>query len=150
MSIDGYCLNQLLPDVQQPFCRRESYSIEGGADARVPLAMAMFGLATLPLIQRIKNANTTQCWFADDAAAGARLLCLRHWWDSLTKVGPKFGYFPNGIKTYLVTKPDKVDEATELFSDTDVHVTCAGRRYLGGALGTEAFEQQFLEAKIWE
>ena len=115
-----------------------------------PLAMAMFGLATLPLIQRIKNANTTQCWFADDAAAGARLLCLRQWWDSLTKVGPKFGYFPNGIKTYLVTKPGKIDEATELFSDTDVHVTCAGRRYLGGALGTEAFEQQFLDAKIRE
>ena len=70
-----------------------------------PLAMAMFGLATLPLIQRIKNANTTQCWFADDAAAGACLLCLRLWWDSLTKVGPKFGYFRTALK--LIWSPSQ-------------------------------------------
>ena len=34
-----------------------------------PLAMALFGLATLPVIEQLKNAHTTQCWFADDAAA---------------------------------------------------------------------------------
>ena len=115
-----------------------------------PLAMAMFGLATLPLIRKLNDTSTTQCWFADDAAAGARLLSLRQWWDRLVKLGPSFGYFPNAIKTYLVAKPGKVCDATEIFNGTNVQITCVGRRYLGGALGTEMFEQQFLETKIGE
>ena len=115
-----------------------------------PLAMALFGLATLPLIEQLKNAHTIQCWFADDAAAGSRLHSLRQWWDQLTKIGPKYGYFPNGVKTYLVAKPESVDNAKEVFGNTNVQITCFGRKYLGGALGTEAFEKEFIEAKISE
>ena len=95
------------------------------------LAIVMFGLATLPLIQHIKDADTIQCWFADDAAAGARLLRLRRWWDMLTRIGQPYRYFPNCTKTYLIAKPDKLEEATEVFGDTFVQITCAGRRYLG-------------------
>ena len=115
-----------------------------------PLAMAMFGLATIPLIRQLHNVSTTQCWFADDAAAGARLLCLRQWWDRLVKVGPSFGYFPNAIKTHLVVKPDKANNAAEIFNNTNIQINCAGARYLGGALGTDGFERQFLETKVGE
>ena len=70
--------------------------------------------------------------------------------DPLVKIGSSFGYFLNAIKTYLVAKLDKVSDGTEIFNNTDVQITCAGRRYLGRALGTEVFEQQFLETKIGE
>ena len=113
-----------------------------------PLAMAMFGLATVPLIQRIQTAHTIQCWFADDAAAGGRLSNLLQWWRLLEKIGPQHGYFPNEIKTYLVVKPDREDQARDLFSQTDVQITCAGKNYLGGALGTESFEAEFMASKI--
>lgn len=113
-----------------------------------PLAMVMFGLATVPLIQRVRTANTVQCWFADDAASGGRLHSLLKWWHLLETIGPQYGYFPNEIKTYLVVKPDKEDQARKVFHGTDVQITSAGKNYLGGALGTEAFEAKFMVNKI--
>ena len=69
------------------------------------------------------------------------------------KIGPKYVCFPNGVKTYLVAKPKSVNKAKEVFGKTNFQITCSGRKYLGGALGTEAF-QEFIEAKIsdwfWE
>ena len=83
-----------------------------------PLAMAMFGLATVPLIRRIATQGATQAWFADDAGCGGHLLKLRRWWDLLCDVGPKFGYYPNAAKTFLVAKPEREDEARTVFSGT--------------------------------
>ena len=40
------------------------------------LAMTMFGLTTLPLINATKKAGASQCWFADDAASGGRFIRL--------------------------------------------------------------------------
>ena len=38
-----------------------------------PLAMAMYGIGTLPLILQLRE-NVTQCWYADDATAGGKRL----------------------------------------------------------------------------
>ena len=35
-----------------------------------PLAMAMFALASEPLIQKVETMGAKQVWFADDAASG--------------------------------------------------------------------------------
>ena len=102
--------------------------------------MTMFGLATLPLINATKTAGASQCWFADDAASGGRLIRLRAWWDILSVTGPLYGYYPNAVKTFLVVKSDLHDEVTEVFRDTNVEITCVGHRYLGGALGTPTFD----------
>ena len=61
--------------------------------------MAMFALATVPLILAVAENNSTQAWFADDAASGGRLHALRRWWDNLATVGPSYGYNPNATKT---------------------------------------------------
>ena len=113
-----------------------------------PLAMVMFGLATVPMIERLKSANTVQCWFADDGAAGGRLRHLWQWWEGLAKIGPQYGYYPNESKTHLVVKPQKEQEARKVFKSTEVQITCAGRSYLGGALGTKLFEEEFMAGKI--
>ena len=63
-----------------------------------PLAMAMYGLATLPLIRRL-DGLCTQVWYADDSAAIGKLAQLREWWDKLATDGPSFGYFANPSKT---------------------------------------------------
>ncbi len=64
--------------------------------------MPMYALATIPLINKLSNNNTTQIWYADDAAAVGKLSDLREWWDTLTKEGPAFGYYPNPQKTCMV------------------------------------------------
>ncbi len=48
-----------------------------------PLAMPMYALASIPLINKLSNNNTTQIWYADDAAAAGKLSDLREWWDTL-------------------------------------------------------------------
>ena len=113
-----------------------------------PLAMAMFALATLPLIAKTKTDGSKQAWFADDAAAGGILQSLRSWWDTLVENGPSFGYYPNALKTYLVVKPGKEDQARKIFEGTAVQITIEGRRYLGGALGTQEFVEKFMADKV--
>ena len=88
-----------------------------------PLAMAMYAIATVPLIKRISNSDVIQSWYADDAAAGGILPGLRKWWDDLVSTGPDYGYFPNAKKTLLLVKDHLVAEATELFNDTGIEVT---------------------------
>ena len=42
--------------------------------------------------------------FVDDFSAAEKLKSLLQWWATLFKIGPKFGYFPEPIKSCLVTK----------------------------------------------
>ena len=53
-----------------------------GQPKGTPLAMAMYAVAVIPLIDRVAN-NARQIWFADDASAGGRLEDLHNWWDAL-------------------------------------------------------------------
>ena len=115
-----------------------------------PLAMTMFALATVPLINAIATDETVQAWFADDAASGGRIQYLRQWWDRLADFGPRFCYYPNPAKTHLLVKPEKFDKATDVFGDTGVEISCEGKRYLGGALGTDEYGEKFLAAKVEE
>ena len=140
-------------------CYRESTSLYAGGSVLLsqegttqgdPLAMAMFALASIPLIQRIASPATPQTWFADDAASGGKLRNIRSWWDQLNIHGPRFGYFPNAAKTFLLVKSPKLAEAEDVFSGTGIHITDEGRRYLGGAIGSDEFIQEVLRAKVAE
>ena len=51
-----------------------------------PLAMSMYVLGIMPLIQKLKG--TQQVWLADDAAAGGSLDNLKEWWSCLFQLGP--------------------------------------------------------------
>ena len=53
-----------------------------------PLSMAIYALGTLHLIDRVKQADLVQTWFADDACAGSCLSKLFKWWSALCKEGP--------------------------------------------------------------
>ena len=112
-----------------------------------PLAMAMYGLAVLPLIRRLSDL-AQQVWYADDATGGGSLHRVRGWWDKLNVVGPTFGYFPNAIKTWLVVKEPVLAAAQSLFQDTAINITSDGRRLLGAPLGTEGFCRDFLEKRV--
>ena len=113
-----------------------------------PLSMTMFALAIVPLIQKVSTKHTTQSWFADDSACGGQLRWLRKWWDSLLVMGPAFGYYPNAVKTSLVVKPEKVEEAHLEFKGTGVEITTVGRRYLGGCIGSREYARDDLAARV--
>ena len=95
-----------------------------------PLAMAMYALAVTPLIHHLRSSDpaVSQVWYADDAT-GVRGKCaaLRKWWDTLSQLGPLFGYIPNTSKTYLVVKDKYVAAARHVFSGTGVVISADGQ-----------------------
>ena len=79
------------------------------------LAMAMYGLARIPLIQRL-NGHCKQVWYADDSAAFGSIEHLQSWWEKLTAEGPSFGYYVNPSKTWLVTRDLHLQNAVKIFA----------------------------------
>ena len=73
---------------------------------------------------------------------------LRTWWKDLVKFGPKFGYFPNASKSWLVTKESTHNLGKELFGDEGIQVTDEGRPYLGAAIGTVSYTNDYVRAKV--
>ena len=88
-----------------------------------PLAMTMYALGTLPLIQSLQEEEATQIWYADDASAGGQVAQLCKWWERLTATGPLFGYLPNSSKSWLVVKSQRLQKAKDLFRETGVNIT---------------------------
>ena len=112
-----------------------------------PLAMPMYALATIPLIKEL-DGHCKQIWYADDAAAVGKITDLRDWWDKLTSLGPRYGYFPNPSKTWLVTKGGLHPTADTIFATTGVKVTSDGRPYLGAAIGSPSYISSYVEGKV--
>ena len=60
----------------------------------------------------------------------------------------RFGYFPNAKKTWLVVKGQFLEHARHLFSNTCVNITAEGRPYLGAAIGSRAFIEDYVSSKV--
>ena len=114
-----------------------------------PLAMPMYGLATIPLIRRL-DGLCKQIWYADDSAAIGTVEQLHAWWNRLAAEGPAFGYFPNPSKTWLVTKQRHFDEASNMFAGSGVNVTLDGRPYLGAVIGSQEYVEEYVSSKVRE
>ena len=42
--------------------------------------------------------------YADDFTAGATVKDVKYWWETLCELGPKFGYYHEASKTWLIVK----------------------------------------------
>ncbi len=105
----------------------------------------MYGLATIRYIIRKLDGFCKQVWYADDSATIGQ---LHDWWNKLAAVGPAFGYFPNPSKTWLVTKPNHLDRATNIFAGSGVNITSEGRPYLDAAIGSCECIEEYVNTKV--
>ena len=112
-----------------------------------PLAMPMYAISIVPVIQQLKGL-ARQVWYADDAAAGGSLLQLRDWWSGLLSFAPHFGYHVNVAKTWLVVKEECLASAQRVFGDSGIQITSAGRPYLGAALGSSHYIRLYTGSEI--
>ena len=83
-----------------------------------PFAMPMYALATVPLINRLSKGSIKQIWYADDAAAVGKVSQLREWWEMLTL-------------------------GSSTFDQTGVNITPDGRPYLGTAIGSPSYVENY-------
>lgn len=116
-----------------------------------PLAMAFYGLSTLPLQNELRfgEPEVKQVWLADDATGAGKLRSLRRWWDIMIEHGKRYGYYVNEEKSWLIlSDPDLIELATEIFAGTDIKITTAGKRHLGAAIGTVDFRKEYVSEKV--
>ena len=106
------------------------------------VSIAIYGLRVTPLINMLidilsneYSANVNVMAYADDFSAAGNLKDLRRWWSVLTEIGPKFGYYPEPTKTWLVVKPCASEKVESIFFGTKIKIT-EGCRYLGGSVVT--------------
>ena len=98
------------------FIDNETILSREGTTQGDPLAMAMFAIASIPLINELSSsADVKQLWYADDASAIGSFVELRKWWDNINTVRGAYGYFPNAEKTSLLVKDNAFDLAREIF-----------------------------------
>ena len=48
--------------------------------------------------------QTREVAFADDLTVAGKLADIKNFWDKLSTIGPKYGYFPKSTKSYLILK----------------------------------------------
>ena len=68
------------------------------------LAMAMYGIRIIPLIELLQKPNFTQKWYADVGSAAGDLISLRAILDKLDVRGKAFEYNVKPSKCQLIVK----------------------------------------------
>ena len=136
---------------------RELLSSEGTTQGD-PIAMAVYAIAVIPLMlmllqitNRLPDKQTKMAAYADDFSAGGSLINIKHWWLALCDMCPKFGYFPEPSKCWLIVKPKLYKKILEIFSDdTEIKITMEGKRHLGAIVGSESYNKSYVSVKITE
>ena len=78
--------------------------------------------------------------FADDVCASGKIRSLRELWSHLIEAGPKYGYYPQSTKSWLIVKQEKLDEVRRIFEETGIQITVEGERDLGAVIGGEKYK----------
>ena len=121
-----------------------------------PVAMAIYAIAIIPLLLILvefslsNNHSTKNAGYADDVTAAGKLSDLKSWWEKLCEIGPKFGYYPNATKTWLITSDELFKKATNMFEGTNIQITTDGQRHLGAVIGKEQYKDQYMTEKVDE
>ena len=120
-----------------------------------PVAMAIYAVATIPLLlmileitNQLPGKNTKAEGYADDVTAAGSIHGIKCWWDHLCRLGPLFGYYPEPKKCWLIVKPRFLEKAKQNFADTKINITTEGKRHLGASIGSESHRNEFVEDKI--
>ena len=140
-------INTYRADVPLYIDGKHLFSSEGTTQGD-PLAMAMYAISVIPLIDAIRDCDVRQAWFADDATAAGSLNGLQKWWSGLVRLGPAYGYHVKPSKSWLIVKPDYLNLAKEVFADCGVGITAEGKRHLGAAIGSRGFVEQYVNEKV--
>uniref|UniRef100_A0A8D8RP38 Reverse transcriptase domain-containing protein n=1 Tax=Cacopsylla melanoneura TaxID=428564 RepID=A0A8D8RP38_9HEMI len=128
------------------FCDEQILSKEGTTQGD-PLAMLMYAVGVLPLINKLKSRERIQNWYADDSSCFGNLQKIKEWLELLLEEGPKWGYYPEPSKSYLIIKDGMQQEAEQLFNMYNVKIV-RSHKFLGSMIGSQDNIENFVEEKV--
>ena len=122
---------------------------EEGVTQGDPLSMILYGLALVPLAERLKEAvpDVVQPWYADDAAMAGPASRIRTTMKLLMKWGPARGYFPEPAKSIVVVDDTQRERCQVLLREFDFRYT-DGHRYVGGYIGSDKARSDWIDPQI--
>ena len=117
-----------------------------------PLSMALYGIALLPLAERLRAAapSVMQPWYADDAAMMGPSNEVASTMMELIKIGPHFGYHPEPNKSFVICPLADQASAKAAFEAVglDKISYVRGHRYVGGFVGSTSMKDRWLDPKV--
>ena len=116
-----------------------------------PLAMALYGVALLPLAEllRVNSPEVMQPWYADDAAMMGLAKEAAACFEKLVAVGPQFGYHPEPAKSFVICPLADEEAAKAEFTAKNLPVKfCRGHRYVGGFVGSRAMQDRWVDPMV--
>ena len=119
-----------------------------------PAAMVIYDIAIIPLILMLveirmrDNNHTKTAAYADDLTVARPIDQIRIWWNTLCRLGPKFGYFLEGSKSWIIVRENAKERAQTIFDNTKIKIITDGQRRLGAVIGTANFKQNYMNQKI--
>ena len=111
------------------------------------LAISMYGIALLPLMDLVNEEGVLQKWYADDGNVAGSIESLQNLFEKLKLHGPGFGY--NITKCHLITKDSSLDKAKDLFKDENFELV-GGHRVLGSVIGSSEACHAFQSSRLTE
>ena len=116
-----------------------------------PMAMALYGIALLPLaeILRKEYPQVMQPWYADDAAMMGQARPVAGCFMRLQAIGPDFGYFPEAEKSYFICPLADEAAAKTVFEELELEIQYSqGEQYVGGFIGSTEMQDRWIEPKV--
>ena len=97
------------------------------------------------------NPDVTQPWYADDAGALGMFDHLEHYFKSLRRNGPEWGYIPEPTKSIIDMHTQNLESGEE-FRQRHGFKVCIGARYIGGYIGDKKPKGDWLKdlKEKWE
>ena len=66
----------------------------------------------------------------------------------LCRLGPKFGYFPEGSKSWAIVTENAKERAQTIFDNMKIKITADSQRHLAAVVDTVNFKQNYMKEKI--
>ena len=63
---------------------------------------------------------------------------------------PKFGYYPETSKSWLIVKEKAKQRAFMVLKDAAIRITTEGQRHLGAVIGSSKYKLEYVQNKIDE
>ena len=118
------------------------------------VAMPVYDLSVVPLLLMVleinnskTNSDAKMVAYADDFFAAGSISSLKYWLDTLCELGPKFGYFPEPTKSWVIEKSNCYDKTIHIFKYTYIQIKVQGKRRLDAALSTSQFRDKYVMEK---
>ena len=99
----------------------------------------------------LNEMNAKEVALAGDFSVAGSLNFIKDYYDKLTAIDPKYGYFPKPKKSYLKIKKNLM-EAQNLFANSRVNITAGGKKHLGAVIGSIENREEYVKnlVKDWD